>query len=227
MIDVLYEDNHILVVNKPQNVPTQADESGDEDLLTMCKAYIKQKYNKQGNVFLGLVHRLDRPTGGVIVFARTTKAASRLSAQIRENNFNKHYVAVVEGILKDKIGHLTNYLKKDTKNNKVYVCPELESDAKKAELDYTVLDEHDNLSLIDISLLTGRSHQIRVQFSTLGNPIVSDIKYGAKQKITKNLSLWAYKLSFKHPTKDEVLTFTSFPPEKEIPWKYFDLHKLN
>lgn len=227
MIKVLYEDNQVLVVNKEQNVPTQADESGDDDLLTMCKEYIKKKYNKPGNVFLGLVHRLDRPTGGIIVFARTTKSASRLSEQIRTNSFEKRYVAVVEGVVKNRIGHLVNYLKKDEKNNKVYVCPKLEEGAKKAELDYKVIDEHDNLTLVDVSLLTGRSHQIRVQFSTLGNPIVSDVKYGAKQKITKNLSLWAYKLSFKHPTKDQILTFTSFPPENDIPWKYFDLHKLN
>ena len=227
MIDVLYEDNQVLVVNKMQNVPTQADESGDADLLTMCKQYIKEKYNKPGNVFLGLVHRLDRPTGGIIVFARTSKAASRLSEQIRENGFDKRYVAVVEGKVKNRIGHLVNYLKKDEKNNKVYVCPELEQDAKRAELDYKVIDEYENLSLVDVSLLTGRSHQIRVQFSTMGNPIVSDIKYGAKQKITKNLSLWAYKLSFKHPTKDQTLTFTSFPPEKDVPWKFFDLHKLS
>ena len=186
MIDVLYEDNQVLVVNKMQNVPTQADESGDADLLTMCKQYIKEKYNKPGNVFLGLVHRLDRPTGGIIVFARTSKAASRLSEQIRENGFDKRYVAVVEGKVKNRIGHLVNYLKKDEKNNKVYICPELEQDAKRAELDYKVIDEYENLSLVDVSLLTGRSHQIRVQFSTMGNPIVSDIKYGAKQKITKN-----------------------------------------
>ena len=207
MIDVLYEDNHIIVVNKPQDIPTQPDESGDLDLLSMCKEYIKEKYNKPGNVFLGLVHRLDRPTGGIIVFARTSKAASRLSEQIKNGTFNKKYVAVVEGQLKDKLAHLTHYLKKDEKNNKVYIVPELESGGKRADLEYRVIDENENLSMLDISLLTGRGHQIRVQLSTIGNPIVSDVKYGAKQKITDKLSLWAYSLTFKHPTKDKTLSF--------------------
>lgn len=223
MIDVLYEDNHLLVVRKPQNIPTQEDQSKDADLLNMCKQYIKEKYNKQGNVYLGLVHRLDRPTGGIIVFARTSKSAQRLSEQIKNGTFKKAYLAVVEGKPRENIAHLTHYLKKDEKNNKVYICPELETGAKRADLEYSVVAFKDKLTLLNITLLTGRSHQIRVQLSTIGCPIVSDIKYGAKLKITKNLSLWAYKLSFVHPTTKEILSFECYPPENEEPWCNFNL----
>ncbi len=223
MVQVLYEDNHILVVSKPQNVPTQEDETKDLDLLNMCKEYIKEKYNKQGNVYLGMVHRLDRPTGGIVVFARTSKSASRLSKQIQDGIFNKNYLAIVEGTPREKIAHLTNYLKKDEKLNKVYVCPFLENDAKKAELEYKLLDSSHDLSLLNINLFTGRSHQIRVQLSTIGCPIVSDTKYGAKKKITNKLSLWAYKLTFEHPTKKEKMTFVDYPPIDQVPWSYFNL----
>lgn len=226
MVEVLFEDNHLLVVKKPQNIPTQEDESKDEDMLNICKKYLKEKYQKSGNVYLGLVHRLDRPTGGILVLAKTSKAARRLTEQIQNGEFRKKYLAVVEGRPREKIAHLTHYLKKDEKNNKVYIVPELETGAKKADLEYVALDYINDLSLIEVSLFTGRSHQIRVQLSSIGCPIVSDIKYGAKKKITKNLSLWAHKLSFNHPTKNERLSFECFPPTNDVPWKDFNIKNL-
>lgn len=228
MLNVLYEDNHIIVVLKPQNVPSQEDESKDLDMLNMVKQYVKEKYNKPNNVYIGLVHRLDRPTGGIMVFARTSKAAERLSKQIVDKEFKKYYLAVVEGSLKDKFNRLTNYLKKDERNNKVSIVPKLETGAKLAELEYNVLSKYENsLSLLKIELFTGRSHQIRAQLSNLGNPIVSDVKYGAKQHICNNLSLWAYKICFPHPTLKKMMQFVCFPPVDEVPWKYFNLDVLD
>ncbi len=177
-MDILYEDNHVIVVLKPQNVPSQADESGDKDMLTMVKEYIKEKYNKPGNVYVGLVHRLDRPTGGVMVFAKTSKAAARLTEQFKNKEAEKTYFAVVCGTLKAKQTKLVNYLLKDEKNNIVKVVPMATTGAKRAELDYTVLEEKDGFSLLKVKLETGRGHQIRVQLSTIGNPIYGDQKYG-------------------------------------------------
>ncbi|MGN1227369.1 MAG: RluA family pseudouridine synthase [Christensenellales bacterium] len=228
MLNVLYEDNHIIVVVKPQNVPSQADESNDKDMLTMVKEYVKEKYDKPNNVYIGLVHRLDRPTGGVMVFARTSKAAERLSKQIADKELKKYYLAVVEGAPKDKFNRLVNYLKKDEKNNKVSIVPILETGAKRAELEYNTLSKYeDKLSLLKVQLFTGRSHQIRVQLSAIGNPIVSDVKYGAKLKICKDLSLWAYKLILTHPTTKKVMQFSCYPPTENVPWKYFNLDILD
>ncbi|MBQ8749614.1 MAG: RluA family pseudouridine synthase [Clostridia bacterium] len=227
MLNVLYEDNHIIVVVKPQNIPSQADESQDKDMLTMVKEYVKEKYNKPNNVYIGLVHRLDRPTGGLMVFARTSKAAERLSKQIADRELQKYYLAVVEGSPKEKFTRLVHYLKKDEKNNKVSVVPKLETGAKEAELEYTTLSKYEDLlSLVKVQLFTGRSHQIRVQMSTIGNPIVSDIKYGAKQRICKDLSLWAYKIVFNHPVTKQVMQFSCYPPTENVPWKYFNLDIL-
>ena len=161
MINIIYEDNHLLVVEKPINVPVQKDSSNDLDLLTMLKDYIKKKYNKPGNVYLGLVHRLDRPVGGIMVFAKTSKAASRLSEQIRNGTFKKEYLAIVCGKVKEN-GTLEDYLLKDSKTNMVKV----NSKGKKSILEYIRLDYREGLSLVKINLKTGRSHQIRVQFSS-------------------------------------------------------------
>lgn len=227
MLNVLYEDNHIIVVLKPQNVPSQEDESKDKDMLTIVKEYVKEKYNKPNNVYIGLVHRLDRPTGGVMVFARTSKSAERLSKQIANREFDKYYLAVVENKPKEKFARLTHYLKKDEKTNKVSIVPQLETGAKEAVLEYTTLSNYnEKLSLLKVELFTGRSHQIRAQMSFVGNPIVSDVKYGAKLKICKNLSLWAYKISFKHPITNQIMSFVSFPPKDELPWSYFNLDIL-
>lgn len=208
-LNVLYEDNHIIVVEKIINIPTQADKSGDIDMCSLIKQYIKEKYSKPGDVFLGIVHRLDRPVGGIMVFAKTSKAASRLSEEIRMRRFKKQYLAVVHGQLKEKQATLENYLLKDTKTNIVKVEENDINGAKKATLDYKVLAYKDSKTLLKINLHTGRPHQIRVQFANIGNPLVGDIKYGKDDG--KNIALWAYKISFKHPTKDEVIEIELFP----------------
>ena len=224
-LNVIYEDNHVIVVIKPQNIPTQEDESKDKDLLTMVKEYIKEKDNKPGNVFVGLVHRLDRPTGGVMVFAKTSKAASRLSAQIAENEFKKRYLAVVLGKPREKRLKLVNYLQKNARTNTVQVVPELTTGAKRAELEYEVLESKEKVSLVDVKLYTGRSHQIRVQMKHIGCPVYGDVKYGgAKLAKGHNLALWAYELKFVHPTTKENMTFKVYPPEDIVPWNVFDLN---
>lgn len=222
---IIYEDNHILVVVKPQNIPTQEDSSGDEDMLTMLKNYMKVRDNKPNNVYLGLVHRLDRPTGGVMVFAKTSKSASRLSEQMKEGGFEKRYVAVLNGIPKDKRGKLVHYLKKDEYNNIVSIVPSLTTGAKRAELDYEILDTKDNLALASILLYTGRGHQIRVQMNAINCPIFGDQKYGAGQ-VKNNLALWAYNLKFEHPTTKERMNFIVMPPKEEYPFSEFDLDRF-
>ncbi len=223
-VSVLHEDNSVLVVVKPQNIPSQADASGDLDLLTLLKQYIKDKYNKPGNVYLGLVHRLDRPTGGVMVFAKNSKAAERLSKQIAEGEMTKQYLATVVGSPREKKGTLVNYLKKNALTNNVYVATFGDHDAKRAELSYEVLETQDRLSLVKVQLGTGRSHQIRVQFSAISCPVFGDVRYGGD--ITKgcNLALWAYRLEFDHPVTKEHMVFVAYPPVAE-PWKRFDLPK--
>jgi len=224
-LNVLYEDNHIIVVVKPQNIPSQEDESKDKDLLTMVKEYIKVKENKPGNVFVGLIHRLDRPTGGVMVFAKTSKAASRLSEQVRNRTIKKKYLAVVLGKPREKVAKLINYLHKNARTNTVQVVPELTTGAKRAELEYNVLESKEKVSLIEVDLLTGISHQIRVQMKTIGCPIYGDVKYGG-DKLAKghNLALWAYELKFIHPTTKDNMTFKVYPPEDITPWNVFDLN---
>lgn len=212
MIDIIYEDNHLLVVKKPPNILVQADNTKDEDLLTILKADLKKRYNKPNNVYLGLVHRLDRPVGGVMVFAKTSKAASRLSDQIRTNKFHKIYLAVVENTFKEKKGQYLNYLLKDHKTNMVKSVSSNCKDAKKAILNYEVLEEIKNLSLVKVFLETGRSHQIRVQFSTNGHPLVGDQRYN-KNATKVQIALWAYELGFYHPITNEFLTFKAKLPD--------------
>ena len=223
-MEVVYEDNHIIVVVKPQNVPTQEDESKDKDLLTMVKEYIKVKENKPGNVYVGLVHRLDRPTGGIMVFAKTSKSASRLTQEMHTGDFKKRYLAVVVGKPREKRAKLVNYLLKNARTNTVQVVPELTTNAKRAELDYVVLDDNEKVSLVEVNLATGRSHQIRVQLKNIGCPIYGDVKYGG-DKLAKghNLALWAYELKFVHPTTKENMTFKCYPPEDITPWNVFNL----
>lgn len=218
-LNVIYEDNHIIVVEKIINIPSQKDNTNDLDMLSLVKEYIKVKYEKKGNVYTGLVHRLDRPVGGIMVFAKTSKAASRLSEQIRKNEFKKTYIAVIDGILKEKSGTLKDYLIKDEKKNITYITTK--EKGKEAILDYTVLDENNNLSLIKINLKTGRSHQIRVQTSSRGYPIVGDSKYGVN-KSNINIALFAYELEFTHPTTKERLKFKLNPPKK-YPYNLFNI----
>lgn len=220
-IDVLYEDNHLLIVEKPVNIAVQEDASKDMDLLNMLKSYIKEKYNKPGDVYLGLVHRLDRPVGGVMVFARTSKAASRLSNELRKQQIYRKYKAIIRGTLPNKQGELVDYLYKDRKKNLVSVVSSKNKDGKKAILEYKVLSKKDNLSMLEVELKTGRSHQIRVQLANQGTPLYGDQKYGEHvNKHGQQIALWASSLSVKHPTKDEMITVESEPP-KEYPWAEF------
>ena len=219
---VLYEDNHVIVVLKPQNVPSCEDETKDKDLLTVIKEHIKERENKQGNVYVGLVHRLDRPTGGVMVYAKSSKAAARLSEQMKTGDFEKKYAAVLTGTPREKDATLTNYLKKNPINNMVYVCPQGTEGAKFAELEYNILQEKNGLSLALVKLHTGRSHQIRVQMANIGTPVYGDMRYGGEKAIKGKLALWATTLAFTHPVTKERLKFKIQPPADEIPWKYFD-----
>ena len=210
---VIYEDNQIIVVQKEANIPSQSDKTGDIDMLTMVKEYIKEKYNKPGEAYAGLVHRLDRPVGGVMVFARTSKAASRLSEQVRNKTLQKIYIAVVDGKFDEPKGTLENYLYKDERNNMSKVVNKDKKNAKLAKLDYEVLDydEKRNLSTVKIKLHTGRHHQIRVQFANIGHSLYGDQKYGIRGK-GKQIRLWAYELCLEHPVKKEKMTFKSIPP---------------
>lgn len=222
-LTILHEDNHIIVVLKPQNVPTCEDESKDLDLLNMVKNYIKTTYNKQGNVYLGLVHRLDRPTGGIMVFAKTSKAASRLSEQLKDGDFEKKYLAVTVGKPKEDQDTLRHYLKKNAVNNMVYVSSQSVEGAKYAELDYRVMEEINGLSLLNVRLHTGRSHQIRVQLNAIGCPLFGDMRYGGEKAKKGNLALWAYYLAFTHPVTKERMVFRTEPNREGIPWKIFNL----
>lgn len=217
-LKILYEDNHIIVVEKPPNIPSQSDKTEDEDMLTIIKQYLKEKYQKPGNVYLGLIHRLDRPVGGVMVFAKTSKAAARLSEQIRNKTFKKEYLAIVDGKLEKQKATLEDYLIKNQKNNISKVVKENTKNAKYAKLDYEVIkyNEETNLSLLKISLHTGRHHQIRVQLANIGHSICGDQKYGTRGR-GKQISLWAYKLTIEHPIKKQKMTFTDIP-EKVGSW---------
>ena len=222
---ILHEDNHVIVVLKPQNIPSCEDESKDRDMLTIIKDYIKVKYDKPGNVYLGLVHRLDRPTGGVMVFAKSSKAAARLSEQIKNGDFEKRYFAVLMGTPKEEKATLTHYMKKNAINNMVYVCPPTVSGAKFAELEYELIDKTENLSLVDVRLHTGRSHQIRVQMNAIGTPIYGDMRYGGEKAVKGNLALWAYYLSFTHPVSKERMVFRVQPPKDLSPWTSFNTER--
>ena len=224
-IDIVYEDNHIIVVLKPQGVPTCGDESGDDSLLEGVRRYLKVTYEKPGNVYVGLIHRLDRPTGGVMVFAKTSKAASRLSEQMRGGDFEKKYFTVLVGTPKEPQKTLVNYLKKNPVNNMVYLCPPTTDGAKMASLDYRVLQEREGLCLAEVRLHTGRTHQIRVQMAGIGHPVYGDMRYGGENAKKGWLALWAYSLSFTHPVTKERMRFMVQPPADNAPWKYFDLDK--
>lgn len=215
MINIIYEDNHLLVVEKPINIPVQEDSSKDLDFLTLLKDFIKKRDNKPGNVFLGLIHRLDRPVGGIMVFAKTSKCASRLSEQVRNRTFKKTYFAIVEGKVEEK-ATLVDKLLKDTKNNIVRV----DKNGKESILDYELIDYKDNLSLVKINLKTGRSHQIRVQFSSRGHALYGDQKYNSNAKVGEQIALFANSITFNHPiTKEELIFELELPNRK--PWNKF------
>ncbi len=222
---ILYEDNHIIVVLKPQNIPTCEDASKDLDLLSMVREYIRVTYNKQGNVYVGLIHRLDRPTGGVMVFAKSSKAASRLSEQMKSGDFEKKYLTVLCGEPREEKAILTHYLKKNAVNNMVYITGEATEGAKMARLDYAVLDRKNGLCLTEVRLHTGRSHQIRVQMNAIGCSVYGDMRYGGEKAKKGFLALWAYYLSFTHPVTKERMVFKIQPPKDNSPWNLFDTEK--
>ena len=221
MMKVIYEDNHLLVVEKPVNILSQGDDTNDKDMVNLLKNYVKEKYNKPGNVFIGLVHRLDRPVGGVMVFAKTSKAASRLSEQVRNNSFKKTYRAVIHGTMNKKEDTLKDYLYKNKKTNMVSVVNKNHKEAKNAELDYETLQSKNNFSLVQIDLKTGRPHQIRVQFASRKHPLFGDQRYGQDvNKVGQQIALWSYKIEITHPTTKEKMEFICEPP-KEYPWDLF------
>lgn len=221
-LNVLYEDNHIIVVEKESNILSQSDITGDIDLLSMVKKYIKEKYNKPGNAYIGLVHRLDRPVGGIMVFARTSKAAKRLNEQIINHKFKKTYLAIVDGKIKEK-NILEDYLYKDEKSKTSFVVDKNHKNAKLSKLEYEVIKYIGDTSLVKINLITGRNHQIRVQFSSRNHPLIGDLKYGNKK--ADNIKLYAYKLEFNHPVTKDKLTFKLLPKWKELENEEF-IHRL-
>lgn len=218
-IPVLYEDNHLLVVVKPANLPSQGDSSGDDDLLTILKKYIGEKYNKPGAVYLGLVHRLDRPVGGVMVFARTSKAASRLSETFRTHEQDRQYLAVVEGEFHQEL-NLKDYLLKDGKTGMVRAVKTGTPGAKEAQLVSRPIAAKEKLTLTRVQLFTGRSHQIRVQHAHAGHPLWGDMRYGHGVP-GRQIALWACHLALEHPTRHEQMVFSSRPP-KIGAWNKFE-----
>jgi len=216
-VKVLYLDNHLLAVEKPPNMPTQADDSRDVDLLSACKAYIAEKFQKPGEAYLGLVHRLDRPAGGAMVFARTSKAAARLTRAFAGHDLEKIYLAVAQGDVSAP-GRLRDHLVKGA-DGMVRVAGADEPGAKEARLTYMPLKTREGLTLVEVSLKTGRPHQIRVQLANAGHPLWGDNRYGGGAP-GQQLALWSHRLTIPHPTRPERLTFTSNPPHSGV-WALF------
>ena len=216
-LQVLHEDNHIIIVNKRAGDIVQGDKTGDKPLSDVVKEYIKAKYNKPGAVFLGTVHRLDRPTSGVVIYARTSKALERLNKMLREKTIQKTYWAVVNNQPKKTVDTLINFLKKNPKNNKSTAYPKEINGSKKAILHYTVLKKLDNYSLLEIDLETGRHHQIRVQLSNIGSIIKGDLKYGAKRSNKDgSIHLHARKIEFTHPVSKDLIKIIAPTPSDSI-----------
>ena len=218
-MDILFEDNHLLITNKRPGELSQLDKTGDNSVLEKYKLYLKKKHNKKGNVFLGLVNRLDRPTSGVLILAKTSKALSGINKMLVERKILKKYIAVVEKKPIRKKNTLINFLKKNQKQNKSYIVDETTKDSKKAILHYTTLKELDNYSLLEISLETGRHHQIRVQLSNIGCSIKGDLKYGSKRSNSdKSICLHANEISFIHPVSKNEIKIKANTPQNNI-WK--------
>jgi 23S rRNA pseudouridine1911/1915/1917 synthase len=220
-IPIIYEDNHLLVIDKPSGLLSQEDHTGEPDVLNLCKQYIKKKYNKPGDVFLGLVHRLDRPVSGVMVLARTSKAASRLSYQIRKRTINKTYWALVEGQA-PVFGEFVHFLKKDSRTNVVKAYKSPKRDAKESRLKFISIKQSAKFTVVEVDLITGRPHQIRVQFAKEGHPLWGDHKYGNPDKRgNQNIALRSVKMELEHPTKKELMIFKA-PKPKGRPWNMFE-----
>ena len=217
---IIFIDNHLIAVTKPAGLLTQPDRNTDESLIDQTRQWLKEKYNKPNNIFLGLVHRLDRNVSGVVLFARTSKAASRLSKQFREGTPKKHYRAIVLGKLKEEHTTLVHYLRKE-KSLRATVFPRETPTAKRSELSYEVINALENKSLLEVSLSTGRFHQIRAQMAFIGHPIIGDVKYGAPEPLpNQEIALYAHKLVFSHPVSNEEITVTAPEPKT---WEQFKL----
>ncbi|NND79602.1 MAG: RNA pseudouridine synthase [Maribacter sp.] len=212
-LQILYEDNHLIAVNKRPGDIVQGDKTGDKPLSDVIKQYIKEKYNKPGNVYLGVVHRLDRPTSGIVVFAKSSKALPRLNKLFAEKKVNKTYWAIVKNSPPTAKGTLTHWLKRNTKQNKSYAYKKEVSDSKRAILDYQIIKKLDNYFLMEIDLKTGRHHQIRAQLTAIGCPIKGDLKYGFdRSNKNSSIHLHARKLLFVHPVKKEDIKLIAPPP---------------
>jgi 23S rRNA pseudouridine1911/1915/1917 synthase len=223
MAEILFEDNHILIINKRSGDITQGDKTGDIPVSEEVKAYIKDKYNKPGNVFLGLVHRLDRPVSGILIFARTSKALERLSKMFREKEIQKTYWAIVEKAPEKAESTLVDFLLKKTEQNKSYVVLENQKGAKKASLSYRVLKKSDKYTLLEVELHSGRHHQIRVQLANIGCVIKGDLKYGAKRSNADgSIGLHARKISFIHPVTKEKVDVVAPCPKEDALWQFFE-----
>jgi 23S rRNA pseudouridine1911/1915/1917 synthase len=220
-IEVLYEDNHLIAVNKKPSQIVQEDKTGDKPLIEFVKDYIKVKYNKPGEVFLGVVHRIDRPVSGVVIFARTSKAQARLNEMLKTHEINKTYIAIVKNKPEIESDKLSNYILRNTKQNKSYIYQKEVKDSQFAELNYKLIGSSDNYHLLEIELITGRHHQIRAQLSAIGCPIKGDLKYGApRSNEDASICLHSYKMEFLHPIKKEQIIITAPPPQNSL-WNYF------
>jgi len=216
-VEVIYEDNHLIAVNKKTGDIVQGDKTGDEPLSEKVKAFLKEKYNKPGNVFCGVIHRLDRPVSGVVLFAKTSKALSRMNELFRERDVQKVYWALVKEKPKKESDTLINYLVKDEKNNRSRAVSADNKNALKCELNYKLIASTDNFFLLEILPLTGRHHQIRVQLATMGSPIKGDLKYGfARSNKDGSISLHARKLIFNHPVSGEKVEIVANPPDDAV-----------
>ena len=218
-LQILYEDNHMLGVFKRGGLLSQGDKTGDDTALEMTRRYVKDKYNKPGNVFIGLVHRIDRPVSGVMLFARTSKAASRLAREFQARRVEKGYLAVVKGQVPDEGGEIVSWLERVRNKSRVVSGPS--PDAREAILNFRVLDRGGDSTLLELRPATGRHHQIRVQLAEIGYPVVGDMKYGAGEPLPdKTIALHAARISVKHPTLDEIVTVEAPPPWSQ-PWLAF------
>ena len=219
---ILYEDNHIIVVNKLPSEIVQGDKTGDMPLSDLVKAYIAKKYNKPGNVFLGVVHRIDRPVSGAVIFARTSKSLTRLNAMLQKRELQKRYWAVVKNPPPEASGTLVHHLQKNEKQNKSYASRYPTSNSKKAELNYALIAKSKDNYLLEVELITGRHHQVRAQLAEMGCPIKGDLKYGFdRSNADASIHLHARKLSFKHPVKDEIIEIIAPVPEDKL-WRFFE-----
>lgn len=218
-LNILYEDNHLIIIEKPIDVLSQKDNTNDFDITEIVKEYLKIKYNKPGNVYLGLIHRLDRRVGGVLVLTKTSKAAARLSDDIRKHDFKKYYIAKANGIIK-KDGKIDVKIKKDTDNKKAIIS----NDGKPSSLTYKVINYDDNSTYLNINLFTGRYNQIRVSFNYIKHPLVNDYKYSGDHPNNNQLGLWCYKITINHPITKEKMTFKCMP--KGDIWDKLDKDKI-